>query len=105
MQMKYAMVGLTLLLGGCASTAEQIKPVVYHPPLPETVETYKPEWRVILDEGKPYVAMSYDDSVRYRIWLERVFGYVKKQNEVICHYRKDLKEPKCVDVEDGDASR
>ncbi|ADQ52986.1 Rz-like spanin [Aeromonas phage PX29] len=95
MQMKYAVLGLTLLLGGCAQHQQEIKPVVYHPPRPEVVETYRPEWRVIIDDGKSYVAMSYDDSVRYRIWLEKVFNYIQKQNEMICHYRKDLKEENC----------
>lgn len=89
----------TLSITGCAKTPEpvvkyeyiEVQKPVYHPARPAAVHSYVPNWTV--KDGS--VQMTYNESVRYRIWLEQVLGYIKSQNLIICSYRKDLNEPEC----------
>lgn len=88
---------LAVLLTGCAAEPKvvyQYKEVtkpVYHPARPVPVKSFVPNWKVV--DGS--VQMTYDESVRYRVWLEQVKSYIDNQNLVLCHYRVDLNEPIC----------
>lgn len=88
---------MIFLLTACAS-----KPVtnelIYHPPKPTPVKTFVPNWVVYNIDGKSYVGMEYAESLKYRAWLERIANYIKTQNDIICVYRKDLKESECVEA-------
>lgn len=44
---------------------------------------------------RPYVAMTRDDSAEFAKWIEAVSAHIKKQNSLLCFYRKDLKEEIC----------
>lgn len=91
-------IGLSLVvLAGCATTVERklIEKPVHHPIRPVAVQQFNPKWKVIVENDNPFVAMSYSDSVRYRIWLEDLKRYIATQNSIICSYRASLNEPEC----------
>lgn len=100
------MLAAAVLLSGCNLFSRQPDPepvqattIINHPRLPVPVSAYKVQWKVIPQEnGKVYVALSYDDSLVMRAMLEDLMRYTRDANSVMCFYRKDLAEPRCVGV-------
>lgn len=93
---KIIIVMLVLFVSACSTKPIDIKPLVYHPPRPVPIKTYVPDWKVIKDGDNTYVGMTYEQSILYRTWLEKLGGYIESQNNMLCVYRKDLKEDVCI---------
>lgn len=96
--MRLIIILLFIFITGCQSTiqTEYVEKPVYHPNRPIPVQTYVPKWEVIIINDQPLIGMTYDESINYRLWLERILAYLSKQNEIICSYRKELKEIECI---------
>lgn len=80
---------LPVTLTGCA-----VKPHL-HPTLPSEVKPVNIEWRVDSEEGKARVSMSWEDSQKFRVWMEDVKRYTLETREVVCYYRRELNEGRC----------
>lgn len=97
--MKKILIMMCIVVLAACSTPPKPDPVlVFHPNRPTPVKTYIPKWTVIKEGETTYVGMSYEDSLRYRAWLEKIGVYIDSQNRMLCSYRKDLKEPQCQKV-------
>jgi hypothetical protein len=96
--MRAVILAMALALSGCISTPAPEAPVVpvYHPPFPAPIAACPISWVVLEQEGKAYVALTYDDNVTGAICNKDVFRYIKQLKAVACQYRKDLKEPECL---------
>jgi len=87
---------MALVLAGCATAPE---PIV-KPTAPAKVTPVQVKWKVIADvrtidgkqylvmpyDGKPYVALSYPDSLRFRSWLNDVKRNKDQNDNVLCYY-------------------
>ncbi|QAY01354.1 hypothetical protein ZPAH1_orf00340 [Aeromonas phage ZPAH1] len=95
--MKKIIIALSILvLSACSSTpVEPAKDLVYHPTRPVPVKTYVPNWVVVADGDKTVVGMTYEESLKYRAWLEKLGNYIDSQNKMLCVYREELKEDQC----------
>lgn len=89
---------LSLFLAGCITTPEKVPSErIIHPEMPAPVQPYRFDWKVVvIDDKTAIVGLGYDDSIEFRIFLEDVKRYIKETNAVLCQYREDLKEPRCV---------
>ena len=97
MKSKLLVVCLISLLFGCAQRAPEVsdtKPV--HPSWPDKIKPWEGHWEVKVIDSKAWVGMSFEDSQEFRIWLNDVSRYVKDANGMICYYRSDLKEQRCM---------
>lgn len=84
-----------LFLVGCTTAPVDVPKSTIHPNWPAPVKEFHTEWKVIDVDGKPFVALPYEDSQYFRIWGEEVKRYILQSNNMICYYRKDLNEPRC----------
>lgn len=89
-----------LILTGCAATPPKIvtEPKrIIHPELPAPVSDYKFDWQVVvIDDTHVVIGLEYDQSIDFKIFLEEIKRYIGESNVILCSYRKDLKEPRCV---------
>lgn len=88
---KLFLISSLFLLGSCASTSE-VTPVA--PPKPDKVISYVPTVHVIEYEGVVYVAMTYEESQLFRIWLNDLKRYMQDQKDIICYYEGCLSPQK-----------
>lgn len=106
--MSYFKAGLAVffiaLLSGCINDSvkpnndiELDKSVLVHPELPTPVSNYKLDWKVLVLKDDVYIALNYNDSLEMRKLLEDMKRYIKESNNIMCYYRKDLKEDFCKD--------
>ena len=108
--MRKLIVAFLLLLSGCTTTqyvpAPEMAPImdktqsIYHPQLPAPVGSFPCAenfncWKIIDLNGVPYKAISHNDSIDFSVWIKERNAYDKKIKEVLCFYRKDLKEDFC----------
>jgi type IV pilus biogenesis protein CpaD/CtpE len=84
-----------VLMTGCTSPSPDVTTHV-HPSWPDPISKYDGKWQVKVIDGKPWVGMEFGDSQEFRVWLNDVSRYIKDANGMICYYRKDLKEPRCI---------
>lgn len=97
MNLKVAAVCLSVLLVGCSQALPVVIPVEkIHPSWPDSIKAYEGKWEVKVIDGKPWVGMPFDESQRYRSWMDDINRYIHDSNDVICYYRVDLKESKCL---------
>lgn len=92
------MIILMIILFVCGCATNQIKPIetIIHPDLPQPIQPYKFDWKVVvIDEKTVIVGLDYDQSLEFRLFLEDLKRYMKESNYVTCFYRKELNEPKC----------
>lgn len=95
---------LVVSLSGCKWFTKieyvEVPQVVFHPERPEIIQ--KPrihlESRVIDEES--VIVTSREDAARLTIWLNDILHYIKKNNNILCGYRKELKEPECSHILD-----
>ena len=94
---------ITLFLVGCASNDviyRDVERVVYHPPQAQSIKTIDVEWKIVTDQtikkDDVYVALEYNKFLEFSEYLEDVYSYIKTQNTMLCFYRTDLKELKCL---------
>lgn len=101
---KGVILALSLLLSGCMwndkpTDATQPRTTIVHPSWPVTVQPYRFDWRVVvINDEEVLVGLSYDQSLDFRLFLEDVKRYMGESNRVICYYREELKESRCVDT-------
>lgn len=76
--------------GGGAPASE-----VYHPRLPRPVEVCSLDWKVIVVDNEPFVALTYNDNVTAAICDDRKTQYIEELLQVVCQYRKPLNEKIC----------
>lgn len=82
-----------LFLFGCSSTpttpppAEKVERVVYHPALPSPLYPCVANWKVLIVDNQPYVALTYQDNINLAICGVKVESYIDELMEVVCHYR------------------
>lgn len=97
--------GFALFLAGCS--ANEVKSTgrgmdqIIHPDLPRPVDPYRFDWVVIEDQDKPYVALTFDDSLKFRQYLEDILRYIRDSNEVICYYREGQDDDICGEDNDN----
>lgn len=78
------------VLTGCVAGGTMI-----HPPLPEPIDPIPIEWRVDAEDGKARVSLSWEDSQKFKIWLEDVKRYTLESKVLMCYYRQELDEDRC----------
>lgn len=89
-----------VMMMGCAS-----KPIVEpsatisHPALPGPVGKYNLHWKVIPQKDFVYVALTYDESLQLKLMIEDLLRYSRESNTVMCSYRRELAEPRCLTIE------
>lgn len=85
---------ISALLVGCGTTPtpptvpDVSNQVVYHPPLPRPTQVCYIQWKVLVVEGQPYVALSYEDNINFAICAKDLERYLSELNLVVCHYRQ-----------------
>jgi hypothetical protein len=100
--MKMLLVTMILVfLVGCTGKTQvvtQETPMI-HPERPVAVERPDIKFTTLVidvDGSKtPYVALERDKAADLSNWLESIHAFIKKQNNMLCFYRKDLKEKAC----------
>ncbi|QQG32245.1 o-spanin [Citrobacter phage CkP1] len=85
-----------MLIAGCSSKPLVVPKPIIHPNWPDPIAEYSGNWQVKTIDGKAWVGMPFEESQEFRIWLNDVSRYVKDANGMICYYRKDLKEQRCL---------
>jgi hypothetical protein len=75
-----------ITLSGCAAT-QPIQENTYHPAWPTPYKICDVDWKVIVEEDQPYVALSYDDNLNLATCNLDVIRYIKEINTKFCHYR------------------
>lgn len=97
MNLKVAVICLSVLVTGCSQTLpEPTKVEKIHPSWPDPIKAYDGKWQVKVIDGKAWVGMPFEESQKYRSWMDDISRYVHDSNDVICYYRTELKESKCV---------
>ena len=88
---------LSLFLVGCAAAPPEpdVETPTFHPPLPGPVQPCPVEWVVLIDDGEPYVAVTYDDNVTAAVCFKEYERYIHHLLRVVCSYREELDEPVC----------
>lgn len=94
MKRSLLVMGIISLLAGCSSSAPDVP--VLHPEWPDPIQKWEGHWEVKVIDGKAWVGMPFEESQEYRIWMNDILRYTKDANGMICYYRSDLKEPRCV---------
>lgn len=73
------------------------KPEVIHPALPVPVMLdFDPSVALKVVDGKVITYMSFDDMLSLIRFNAEVENYIYNVNALLCFYRKDLKEDRCV---------
>ncbi|ASD52011.1 Rz-like spanin [Pseudomonas phage PspYZU05] len=88
------LIAISLLCTACSSTT------IGHPDWPDSVQNQFTQEqakniKVIEFEGTPYVSVPYRDSLKFRAWLNDISRYIDDINDMLCHYRTELKEARC----------
>lgn len=97
MNLKAAVICLSMILAGCAQNVPQVHDEVrIDPSWPDPIKTWDLRWEVKVIDGKSWVGMPFEQSQEFRIWLNDVYRYVQDQKGMLCYYRAPLKEPKCL---------
>lgn len=102
MQMKSALwvTFFCVMMMGCASKpVVEPSAVITHPALPTPVGKYNLHWKVIPRDDAVYVALTYDESLQLKLMIEDLLRYTKESNSIMCSYRRDLKEARCLTIE------
>lgn len=104
MQMKSALwiTFFCVMMFGCTTKQPEPKPepqaVITHPALPSPVGKYVLHWKVIPQDDHVYVALPYDESLQLKTMIEDMLRYARESNSVMCYYRRDLKEQRCLTI-------
>lgn len=70
---------------------------VYHPAMPAPYAACPIRWEVVVVDGKPKVALSYDDNVTAAMCNKDIERFISQLITLTCHYRQELKESNCLD--------
>lgn len=96
---------MVVLLSACGSYPTQpqsTESTIIHPELPQPVAPYQFDWNIIEHEDKPYVALTFDDSLVFRQYLEDILRYIRESNDLLCYYREGNGDPICTNKETDD---
>lgn len=102
--------GFAFLLASCSTAS--VAPIIddkikvqeldiSHPQRPLPVQKVSIKWQVFNINENTYIALSYNDSIEFRKLLEDMKRYILEQKEMLCFYRKSLKETVC-EIENDD---
>lgn len=84
------------MLAGCVNTPVNIiEKNVMHPSWPTPYKVCQVEWKVREVEGEPYVGLSYNDNVSLASCGVDVERLISQYNQMVCSYRRNLKEERC----------
>lgn len=88
---------ISLLLVACGSTDRSVDSEIdqYHPAMPRPVMIFNPEWHVIEEDGKVYVASEYADFMDFMIYQEDLGRFIKQSISTMCYYRLRIKDDIC----------
>ena len=91
-----AVLDLTLIavtaftITGCSiSPQEQVDTAVYHPAWPTPYEVCDVDWKVMVIENEPFVALSFDDNLKMAACTQDLIRYLKEMNIKFCSYRPE----------------
>jgi len=103
MQMKKLLMAsiFCAMLVGCGHDpvkSPEPQSVISHPALPAPVGKYNLHWKVIPQDDHVYVALTYDESLQLKTMIEDLLRYTREANSVMCSYRRDLKETRCIPI-------
>lgn len=96
--MRKMILATLLILAGCASAPPLPQPVakaetpIFHPTLPKPLKVCYVHWKVLVVDGVPYVALSYEDNINFAMCGKDLEAYISELNEAICQYRHCNKE-------------
>ena len=89
-----------VMLTGCPGTFPTAPPAnLSHPALPGPVGKYNLHWKVIPQKDFVYVALTYDESLQLKLMIEDLLRYSRESNSVMCYYRRELAESRCLTIE------
>lgn len=103
----FCLILASCLLVGCGSTTPTYEPQdtmeVFHPPLPDPIQTSPIKFVVItkataplvLQDDSVYVALTWEDYLDLGKNSDSTLTYIKSQKVVLCYYRKSLNETFC----------
>lgn len=87
-----------LTLTGCTiSTPEEVETAVYHPAWPVPYETCDVEWKVMVVDKEPFVALSFEDNLKMAACTEDLIRYLKEMNIKFCTYRPK-EDSRCAEI-------
>jgi len=70
-----------------------------HPDRPAPVEAPSVQFKsLVVDEGgvpTSYIALTRQDAAKFATWMEQILTFIKKEQDLLCYYRKDQNEPIC----------
>lgn len=79
----------------------------FHPARPLPIQMITPEWKMLTpstvdsyikdDEQYTYMAITWEDYLMMGQNMQSIIKYLKDNNVLLCYYRKDLKEPQCIE--------
>jgi len=75
----------TLTLLGCSVTPDS----TYHPAWPVPYQACDVTWYVLEKDSSPYIAISYDDSLRLAECNYDMLRYIREINAKFCQYRPE----------------
>lgn len=94
--MKKLALVLCLLAVGCSSKIQPTQVQRLDPSWPDSVQTFKGDWKVIEVDGSLYVGLPYNQFQDFTGFIADVKRYTKDTHDMVCYYRAHLKEPTCV---------
>jgi hypothetical protein len=92
--MRVSVIALVFLVG-CTFTQSPVLPdeIVWHPRMPEPIQSCPVETLVIISEGVPYVGYTYADSLQKALCEEKTITYIQQLHDILCYYKQNcLKE-------------
>lgn len=90
--MRAIILAIVLALAGCSSTHVD---TTFHPRMPQPLKVCDIEWKVLIVDDTPYVALTYDDNVTAAMCFKEYERYIHQLMRVTCSYRETLNEAVC----------
>jgi len=67
-----------------------------HPTRAEPLDPPDIEFMIFKENGKVYVGMSWQDYLTLGEFMTDLKEYIQIENLVVCHYRAELEEARCI---------
>ena len=97
--MRYLILATALLLSACTVTEPKtVAPPVFHPTLPTPLQACPIEWKVLIVENQPYVALTYNNNITAAMCFNEYERYIHQLLRVTCSYREKLNEQTCINL-------
>lgn len=77
-----------LTIAGCSiAPSEPVEEATYHPSWPTPYEVCDVDWKILVIEEEPFVALSFEDNLRLAGCTEDLIRYITEMNTKFCTYR------------------